>query len=65
MTALRDACCLGRTQTPVEGNAVDRGWLGRAGGGCCACDGVWPNVDQARPPAEAAALRLADLAQAR
>jgi hypothetical protein len=49
MTALRTPDALGRTQAPVEGNAFDRGWLVRAGGGCCSSDGVWPNVDQARP----------------
>ena len=33
----------------MEGNGFDRGWLVRAGGSCCSSDGVWPNVDQARP----------------
>jgi hypothetical protein len=33
---------LGRTKTPVEGNAFDRGWLVRAGGGCCSSDGCGP-----------------------
>jgi hypothetical protein len=50
MAALRTPDALGRTKTPVEGNAFDRGWLVRAGGGGCSSDGVWPNVDQGPAP---------------